>query len=560
MTEIHPASSLPRQDEKDISVTIIISDHGSVTKSAEKPEQDEDSRDNWTGRFDFLLSCLGYAVGLGNVWRFPYKCYENGGGAFFIPYLIMMVFVGMPLFFLELGLGQFTSSGPTTCWKYCPIFGGIGLGMVAVSAMIGIYYNMIIAWAGYYLVMSFTKIPNLPWDNCDNSWNSDECFDRINPCINLTKNDNGRCETLNGVKGVKSSGKVVYVTAIAPYIVLIILFGKGMTLDGMGNGVKFYVTPKWEKLKEAKVWYDAARFVIFAYLGHMAHRIDRPVDEVVDGGTGLAFIVYPFAVTELPGSVFWAIAFFFMLILLGLDSQFALLETITTSIQDQLPNFFKGKKKTFLIMFISLLLFLVGLFLCTQGGPYILELLNTYVGGWSIITLGICETSSLMYIYKWKKFSNDLHVMLGKKPWIWWRIMWSFVTPAIMLFVMIFSFIDYSGAKFGSYIYPNWANGVGWCLTAIVVVLVPAYAIYFLVRLDERNLLEKLKVSIRPTKDWGPRLNENRRAAGYDPIEVNDTVLSSPTEDNYQEANEDVRESKIGPSFTNPSYINETYL
>lgn len=84
----------------------------------------------------------------------------------------MMVFVGMPLYFLELCLGQFTSRGPSLCWRYCPIFNGIGLGMVIVSAMVAIYYNMIIAWAGYYLVMSFTKIPNLPWDNCDNSWNT----------------------------------------------------------------------------------------------------------------------------------------------------------------------------------------------------------------------------------------------------------------------------------------------------------------------------------------------------------------------------------------------------
>nr|KAG5705930.1 hypothetical protein BaRGS_010820 [Batillaria attramentaria] len=81
-------------------------------------------RGNWGSKVDFLLSCLGYAVGLGNVWRFPFLAYDNGGGAFFIPYLIMLLLVGIPIFFLELNLGQFSSSGPATCWRFAPISAG----------------------------------------------------------------------------------------------------------------------------------------------------------------------------------------------------------------------------------------------------------------------------------------------------------------------------------------------------------------------------------------------------------------------------------------------------
>lgn len=85
---------------------------------------ENEERGNWTGRCDFVLAMLGFSVGLGNVWRFPYLCYQNGGGAFLIPYTICLLFVGIPMFFLEISLAQFCSNGPMTCWQFAPLFKG----------------------------------------------------------------------------------------------------------------------------------------------------------------------------------------------------------------------------------------------------------------------------------------------------------------------------------------------------------------------------------------------------------------------------------------------------
>jgi len=144
------------------------------------------ARETWSRKLDFILSCTGFAVGLGNIWRFPYLCYKNGGGAFLVPYFICMVCGGIPLFFLEVGLGQFMSKGGIGAWSLVPIFKGIGIATTVMVSMVNIYYIIILAWDMYYCAMSFTSV--LPWSHCNNTWNTERCVESF--CTNASKNCN----------------------------------------------------------------------------------------------------------------------------------------------------------------------------------------------------------------------------------------------------------------------------------------------------------------------------------------------------------------------------------
>ncbi|CAB1329277.1 unnamed protein product, partial [Coregonus sp. 'balchen'] len=160
------------------------------TRPEDEAEGKPIQREKWASKLDFILSVAGGFVGLGNVWRFPYLCYKNGGGAFLIPYTIFLFGGGLPVFFLEVALGQYTSEGGITCWeKLCPIFTGIGYASIVIVSLLNIYYIVILAWGLYYLFQCFQ--PELPWAKCNQPWNTDRCVEdtfRKNKTLMLAAN------------------------------------------------------------------------------------------------------------------------------------------------------------------------------------------------------------------------------------------------------------------------------------------------------------------------------------------------------------------------------------
>uniref|UniRef100_A0AAR2LY52 Transporter n=1 Tax=Pygocentrus nattereri TaxID=42514 RepID=A0AAR2LY52_PYGNA len=516
-------------------------------------EEKMKDRGQWSNKLEFVLSVAGEIIGLGNVWRFPYLCYKNGGGAFFIPYLIFLATCGIPVFFLETALGQYTSEGGITCWrKISPLFEGVGYATQVIVALLNVYYIIVLAWGIFYLAFSFSS--SLPWSSCNNTWNTGADLFIINlplltyisVCICVFRRrvlrissgideigelhwDMALCLLLAWIlcyfciwKGVKSTGKVVYFTATFPYVMLIILLIRGITLPGASRGIQFYLYPDLGRLADPQVWMDAgtqiffsyaiclgcltalgsynkynnncykdclalcflnsgtsfvAGFAIFSILGFMSFEQNVPISEVAESGPGLAFIAYPRAVSMMPFSPLWACFFFIMIVLLGLDSQFVCVESLVTAIVDMYPSTFRRKnRRELLILAVAIVSFLFGLIMLTEGGMYVFQLFDYYAAsGMCLLFVAIFETVCIAWIYGADRFYDNIEDMIGYRPGPYIKYCWLFLTPG----TFAFSLIKYTPLKYNNeYVYPWWGYALGWLLALSSMVCIPLWIIY----------------------------------------------------------------------------------
>ncbi|XP_009693873.1 PREDICTED: sodium-dependent neutral amino acid transporter B(0)AT3 [Cariama cristata] len=250
----------------------------------------EDGRPKWDNKFQYILSCIGFAVGLGNVWRFPYLCQIHGGGIFLIPYFIALLFEGIPLLHLELALGQCLKKGSISAWNtISPYLGGVGIGSWIVSVLVSLYYNTVLTWVMWYFINSFQE--PLPWSICPLNENrtglNEECYESTavnyfwyRKTLNITPDvtESGTLQWwlilclatcwaivyLCTIRGIETTGKAIYVTAIFPYLVLTIFLIHGLTLPGATDGLVYLFTPKLNTLKNPRVWLDAATQIFFS--------------------------------------------------------------------------------------------------------------------------------------------------------------------------------------------------------------------------------------------------------------------------------------------------------
>lgn len=582
-------------------------------------------RVGWSHPIEFVLSCIGYAVGIGNVWRFPYLVYRNGGGAFFIPFCLMLVTMGLPIFFLEVIIGQYSRAGPTIAFgRMAPAFQGLGYCTVVVMALVNIYYMVIVAWILFYMFASFSS--KLDWAYCDNEYNTNNCYSGLQDlecqknnslqifynktCMSISTvcssfgmdiavNDTSHCVDSNHtkkalrhlytrvlsseeyfsdyvlgirgatwedwggirwellgcltlawivcffclIKGIQSVGKIVYFTALFPYFVLLALLIRGLTLEGEGasEGNYFYITPKWEKLKEAKIWGDAASqifyslgigcgslvtlssysnitnnchrdavfvtianvltsifagFVIFSIMGFLANQMNMPIDEVVRSETGLAFIAYPEAVVRMPLPNLWAILFFFMLFILGLGSQFAGIQTISAMVLDIRPDL--RKYETYVILAICGCCWLLAIPMVFDGGIYLFTLMDWNTCSWAVLLIGFAQVVLASWFYGCNKFLHNIKEMqmkFGRLLYSYWWLSWVALAPITTLGVFVYLMWTYEFPKYGKYQFPLWANSIGVLIGLSTLAPMPIFFFYQLWKRPNRSLL-------KPTALW----------------------------------------------------------
>uniref|UniRef100_A0A3Q2CZ19 Transporter n=1 Tax=Cyprinodon variegatus TaxID=28743 RepID=A0A3Q2CZ19_CYPVA len=520
-------------------------------------------RETWTRQMDFIMSCVGFAVGLGNVWRFPYLCYKNGGGVFLIPYLLIVFVGGIPIFFLEIALGQFMKAGSINVWNIAPLFKGLGYASMVIVFFCNTYYIMVLAWGFYYLVKSFTS--TLPWSNCENDWNTPNCLEIFhhqdcknsslaNATVgsgNLTCSDladarspiiefweNKVLNISSGLdepgefnwelilclitvwilvyfcvwKGVKSTGKIVYFTATFPYVVLIILLVRGVTLPGAYDGIMYYIKPDWSKLGEAQVWIDAGTQIFFSYaigLGALTalgsyNRFNNDFRPLCLPGPGLAFIAYPKAVSLMPVAPLWAALFFFMLLLLGLDSQFVGVEGFVTGILDLFPGgYYHRYKREIAVAICCLLCFVIDLSMVTQGGMYVFQLFDYYsASGMTLLWQSFWECIVVAWVYGADRFMDDVARMIGYRPFPWMKWCWSFITPCVCMGIFLFHLVNYKPLTYNNvYVYPWWGEAIGWCLALSSMLCIPVSLLYKLFR-AKGTFRERWAHLTNPV--WGP--------------------------------------------------------
>ncbi|XP_054163341.1 sodium- and chloride-dependent glycine transporter 1-like, partial [Oppia nitens] len=439
----------------------------------------------WSSKVEFILTCLNYVIGFGNIWRFPYICYKNGGGAFLIPYFLSLAFVGFPVIILEMTLGQYSSKGKVSVWKFMPIFQGIGYSMLIMVSIQSVYYNVLVAWALRYFFASIT-IYELPWKSCNHSWNTIECkagyvngsakrytssdeyfHDKV---LDINKNIGDISELNWPMVGclliawilcfvILSNGiKIIaYLATIFPCICLVILFLRGIVLEGAWNGIKFYITPDFSKLLTLGIWVDASQqiffslgiawgtiiflashndfenhlirdatfialgnsfisictgFVIFAYMGAVAHNRGVNVADVAVKDSGLAFMMYPEAVAMFPWGQLFSFIFFLVLILLGLGSQTLILKSVLSVVVEFNPK--SRKYRICLLGLICLIGFICGLIFCNRAGIYWFVLFNDFIASTSAIFVALVEVVSIAWVYGIDKFADHIKEMVGR--------------------------------------------------------------------------------------------------------------------------------------------------
>ncbi|KAK6024634.1 putative sodium-dependent acetylcholine transporter, partial [Ostertagia ostertagi] len=458
-------------------------------------------RGNWSTKTDYMLAAVGFTFGIGNLWRFPFLIFQHGGVAFFIPYLIVLVVAALPMFFMEMVLGQFSSLAAISVWNVVPLFKGVGVAMVLISCIIAIYLNIVSAWSLFYFINSISF--SLPWSNCENSWSGLSTNPQSIPSLRYFQSSSllrpacqianysliirsfsedvlmlstgfteigalnwhlGICVVLSWVavflclfQGVKSSGKVVYVVVVLPFIIMIVLLARLLTLEGSFAALTHFLRPDWRVLKDLTVWGEAAvhafysvacctgglyttssynRFhnnlfkvvrllslplstffcrdlwiiltvdvitsiiccvLTFSAIGFTCFEFSISLEKFhIRDGAHLVFVFLAEALAGVPVAPLYTGLFFLMVVLIIHSTQLFVVETIVTSLCDEFPERLRRNRRHVLTTVCAAFM-VVSIPFCLSAGLFWLLLLAKFTITWPLVVIAFLECMAISW-------------------------------------------------------------------------------------------------------------------------------------------------------------------
>lgn len=477
-------------------------------------------REVFSTRISFLLAAIGSAVGLGNIWRFPYVAYDNGGGAFLVPYLVALLTAGIPLLFLDYALGhRFRGSAPLAFRRIRSWAEPVGWVQVGVCFFITIYYAAIIGWAGLYTIKSLGRV----WgDDPETYFTSNFLhFDKSSAFSTHIVTEIAIAIAITWIltiavlaagvdEGIGRISKIFMPVLTVLFIIVVI---QALFLDGAAKGLDAFFTPNWEALKNPTVWIAAygqiffslsvgfgimltyasylkprtnltgtglvtafanssfevlAGIGVFAALGFMATQNGKDVHEVASSGIGLAFIAFPTIINQMPGGVgaLFGALFFGSLTIAGFTSLFSLLEVVVSAVKDKLNL---PRKTTAISLGVVMALISLALF-STTSSLSTLDIMDKFTNNIGIVAIALISIIIIDWILRRiNEFGLHLNAVSSFHVGTTWRICVVNLTTTVLGYTLLQELINLIKEPYGGYSSVQVA-AFGWVVIGIIVI------------------------------------------------------------------------------------------
>lgn len=490
-----------------------------TTGGAPATPRAQQPREEWTGQVGFIIAAIGSAVGLGNIWRFPGVAYENGGGAFLVPYLVALLTAGIPILFLDYAIGhRFRGSAPTAFRRLARWLEGLGWFQVMICFVIALYYTAVVAWAVSFFVFSF----DLRWGDDPAAFFTGDYLQLADPGVSL--------DFVPGVliplvavwavtiavlaagvaRGVQRANTVFLPLLVLAFLVLVV---RSLFLEGAADGLDALFTPDWAALGDANVWIAAysqiffslsiafgimityasyrrrranlttpglvvafsnssfeilAGIGVFATLGFLAHEQGVGVGEI-EGISGpiLSFVTFPAIVSQMPGGPFFGALFFGSLAMAGFTSLLSILQVVSAGFQEKFG--WSPRQASVRLGVVSAIVSV--LLFSTTTGLIALDTADQWANNVGIVGSAVLMTVLVLWVLRrGPELRYHLNAVSTFRLGAWWQVLVAVLAPLVLGYMLVSRIVTLIADGYEGY--PGWYLAlVGWGTIAFIVLV-----------------------------------------------------------------------------------------